>query len=344
MTNTRTALVSLVLGLVALTGCKKSDAPGQPGAATSGGAASGVAAPGAAPESDSQQEADGQLGEKLSKYIDCFNSFSSSVHRSEDRYFEWVDEKKGVTGKESSVMGLYQIDPSGCIEKIDKAKPLPPSLPDVEAAAEAYKAAATELTPLVAAAYTYYDQDDFKDDKFAKAKEMHGPLFEAFKKFDAADKALDGKVVALNEALSDRRLKVLANDPNRKIQYLVEKSVSDAKKLLAAAKVQKLEDLDEAKYTAALTSYETDVNNLDAFTTANKAEADKIMMFSSLMSNERDLLKAAKELGRRKRDNRDFNKEASSNFNASSVDGHPAQVIDKFNSLIGTVNGITYRN
>src|SRR5262249_39563011 len=157
-----------------------------------------------------------------------------------------------------------------------KAKGLPPSLPDVEAAAEAYKTAGTEVVPLVQTAYKYYDQKDYQDDKFAKAKEMHGPLSDAFKKFFDADKALDAKVITLKDALDERRLKVLESDPNRKLQYLVEKSLADAKKLLEVAKVAKLEDLDEAKYQAALTAYDTDVTNLETFAAANKAETDKV--------------------------------------------------------------------
>jgi hypothetical protein len=342
MTIDKATAVVIALAVLSLPGCKKDAAPGTPGAASAVAAGEPGAAPAAAGNA-AQQEADAQLGDKLHEYIGCFNGLSSSVHSSWDRYLDWVDEKKGITGKETHVYGLYQINQAEtCMKGLDKSKGLPPSLPDVEAAAEAYRTAATDLLPLVQAAHKYYDQNDYKDDKFAKAKEMHGPLSEAFKKFFDADKALDSKVITIKDALDERRLKALESDPNRKLQYLVEKSIASAKKLLEASRVTKLEDLDEAKYQAALTTYDTDVTNLETFVQNNKAEADKVTSIDSAIRDGQELVKVAKALGRRKREKKDFNKEFFSNSNPSMVEGHPAQVIDKFNSLIRQTNYLRF--
>jgi hypothetical protein len=332
------AVIALVF--LSLPGCKKDSAPGTAGAASAALAGEQAAAPGGnAP----QEDADSQLGEKLHEYIGCFNSLSNSIHSSWDRYLDWVDEKKGITGKERHVYGLYQINGAEtCMKGLDKSKGLPPSLPDVESAGEGYRAAATDLLPLVQAAYKYYDQNDYKDDAFAKAKEMHGPLSEAFKKFFEADKALDAKVVTLKDALDERRLKRLESDPSRKLQYLVEKSIADAKKLLEASKVTKLDELDEAKFQAALTAYDTDVTNLETFVGANKAEADKVSSIDSVIRYGQELVKTSKALARRKREKKDFNKEFFSNSNPRMVEGHPAQVIDKFNQLIRQTNNLRF--
>jgi hypothetical protein len=343
MTNPKFLTAAFVLALAALPSCKKLEKLEQ--AASSAAAAvqvPGKETPGAGAQDDGAGDADAKLGEKLSKYIDCFNSFSDSVHSSYNRYFDWIDEKKGITGKERNVYGLYKIDPQYCLKNLDDAKKLEPSLPDVETAAEAYRAAANDLNPLVAAAYKYYDQEDYKDDKFAKGKEMHGPLVDAFKKFFAADDALSAKVVPLNESLSERRLAALAKDPNNKLQYLIEKSVADAKKLMAVSTPKTLNDLDEAKFNAALETYDTSVTNLDTFATANKAETDKVMMFSSFLSDEQNLVKAAKALGRRKREKKDFNKEFFSSSSPQMVDGHPAQIIEKFNTVIRDKNNLSW--
>jgi hypothetical protein len=341
--NTQQITAAFVLSLAALSGCKKlENAAGAAGSAVAQ-LASAAETPGAAPAgNDSAEDADGKLGDKLSKYIDCLNNFSDSVRRSHDRYLDWIDEKKGLTGKERNVYGLYTVDPQYCLKNLDEAKGLKPSLPDVETAAETYRAAANDLTPLVAQAYKYYDQKDYEDDKFAKGKEMHGPLLEAFKKFHDADDALSAKVSTLNDALSVRRLAALEKDPNSKLQYLIEKSVADAKKLVAVSTPKTLADLDEAKFTAALEAYDTSVTNLETFATANKAETDHVMTFSSFLSNEQDLVKAAKALGRRKRDKKDFNKEFFSGNAPQMVDGHPAQVIEKFNTVIRDKNGLSW--
>jgi hypothetical protein len=292
------AVVALVL--LSLPGCKRDTAPGTPGSSSAVAAAGeqGAAAP--------QEEADAQLGNKLHEYLDCFNNFSSSVRSSWSRYRGWVDEEKGVTGKERNVQGLLQIyGAETCMKGLDKAKGLSPSLPDLEGAAEAYRTAATDLVPLIQAAYKYYDQKDYKDDAFARAKEMHGPLSEAFKRFFEADKALDAKFAVLKDALDERSLKRLESDPNRKLQYLVEKSIADAKKLLDASNVKKLEELDEAKFQAALTAYDTDVTNLETFVGENKAEASKVSSIDSVIRYGQDLVKTSKALIRRKREKKD---------------------------------------
>lgn len=338
----KSAAAVIALAFLSLTACKKDGGTG-PAGAGSAVAPSGEQAAAAPAGNDSQKEADAQLSEKLGEYVSCFNGLSSSVHSAWNRYLDWVDDKKGVTGKERHVYGIYQINSADyCYKELDKAKGLPPSLPDVEAAAEAYRTAANDLVPLVQAAHKYYDQNDYKDDKFAKAKEMHGPLAEAFKKFFEADKALDAKVMTLKDALDARRLKALEADPNRKLQYLVEKSIADAKKMLEVVKVQTLDELDDAKLQAALTAYDTDVTNLETFVSANKAEADKVSSISSVISDEQELLKTVKALSRRKREKKDFNKEFFSNSNPSMVEGHPAQVIDKYNRLIRTTNSLRF--
>jgi hypothetical protein len=254
-----------------------------------------------------------------------------------------VDEEKGVTGKERNVQGLLQIyGAETCMKGLDKAKGLSPSLPDLEGAAEAYRTAATDLVPLIQAAYKYYDQKDYKDDAFARAKEMHGPLSEAFKRFFEADKALDAKFAVLKDALDERSLKRLESDPNRKLQYLVEKSIADAKKLLDASNVTKLEELDEAKFQAALTAYDTDVTNLETFVGENKAEASKVSSIDSVIRYGQDLVKTSKALIRRKREKKDFNKEFFSGSNPRMVEGHPAQVVDKFNQMIRQTNSLRF--
>lgn len=330
--------IAIVLALAATAGCKRlASLEGVAGAVSA--AITGNSAPAAA---DDDGDADARLGAKLSHYIDCFNQLSRSVHSSEDRYFEWVDEKKGVTGKEHNVYGVYDVQPEYCEQGLDKANTAKPSLPDVESAAASYRSAIDALVPLVRAANKYYDQKDYEDDHFAKGKEMHGPLVAAFAKFDEADKALSAKVTALNDALGARRLAALAKDPARKLQYLVEQSVADAKKLLPVAKVEKLDQLDESKLAAALTAFETSETNLESFVQKNGQEADKVMSLSSAISAEQDLLKASKALLRRKRDKKDFNKEFFAGQNPELVEGHPAQVVDKYNDFIDRVNSLRY--
>lgn len=285
---------------------------------------------------------DGELADKLSNYISCLNGATRNVFDSRNRYLEWVkDEKVGPTGKERTVYApheIYQAD--GCIKDLDEAKTKKPPLAEIEAAAQAYRAALEKVKAEVKTAHGYYTQQDYKDDKFAKAKSMHPTLMGAYDGFKAANEPFETKVVALNEEVGKRQLEKISKDADRTLEYRQRTVVNAAKVLVKSAEVKTLAELDAASYDANLEAYSKTVTELDDYVTKNPAEASKVTLFSSFVSDSKDLLKAAKELSRRKRDNKDFAKERA--MFAHTVEGHPAQVIDKFNELVRESNGLRY--
>ncbi len=287
---------------------------------------------------------DGQLAEKLSKYITCLNGATPQVFRSKSRYLDWLkDEKVGPTGKERNVYGPLELSQSDfCLKELAEAKTMEPKLPEVEAAADAYSAQLTSMVPLVKDAADYYEQKDYTDDKFAKAKEMHPKLMAAFDAFEKVNEAFETKVVAENEAVGKRQLAKIAKDPDRKLEYKARVTVDQAKALVKAAEVRTLDELNQETFDAALKAFGDAVSDLDAYATQNKEQTDKVSMFSELTDNAKALQLAAKELSRRKRDKKDFNKEFFSGNNPEMVDGHPAQVIAKFNDVIQASNRLRY--
>ncbi len=332
--NHKIALL-MAAGLALLpVGCKKLAELQKAGEAASSAAAQ------VAEGVDPEEQKDSELSEKINGYIECLNRASRDAVDSKEAYLMRIDATTGPTGKEKGVW-IRQFDPSSCLQALDKAKGLPPPLPEIEATVGPYRAALEALAPLVKQAYEYYDRKNFSDDNWAKGKEMHAPLMAAFAKLKETNEPFEKKVVALNEGIQTRRLARLQKDPQRKLQYLVEFSVQDAKKLVKLAEVNELEKLDATAYAAQLAAYEKDISELDQYVTAHKDQADKVLLLSMFTSASNDYLKAAKELMRRKRDNKDFNKESSGN--PTNVDGHPAQVLDKYNSLIDRVNSLTFR-
>ena len=326
-----TATLGVIFALTAIMGCDKIRAIRK--------AAEGASTATAVQEAVDPDDA---LSEKLGEYINCLNYATKSVSYSRGQYFGWVDEKTGPTGKERSVGGLPAIDADNCLKSIDKAKTLPPTLPEVEAAAAAYKTALEELVPIADTAHKYYSQNDYKDDKLAKGKQMHAQIVAGFAKFRTADKSFDGIVTGMNEALSARQLQKLAKDPAARLHYLTKQSLAQAKVLVNAADIAQLKDLDAAKYQAALENFEKANTELETYTASHKAEVDKVSLFSSFVGDQEKFLKAAKDLMRRKRDNKDFNKETFSDRNPELVEGHPAQVTDKYNRMIGSSNSLHF--
>lgn len=296
-----------------------------------------------APGISSEEDKDAALGNKLGEYISCMNGTSKRVVDSRNRYLSWVkDEKVGPTGKERNIYGLYDINADGCYPNLDRAKTMSPSLPDVESAAAEYKKALEELDPLVKQANKYYDQDDYKDDKMAKGKAIHPQLMNGFAKFEQVSKGFEDRVTKLNDEVMARQLTRLEKDPTRRLQYLSQRGLNEAKAAIKLIDIAELKELDQQKYDVALQTYDRTLSELEQYAEKNKAEADKVMMFSSYLSSCKTFLKSAKDLMRRKRDNKDFNKEFFSNSSPQMVDGHPAQVIEKYNRMISDSNHLRY--
>ena len=295
-----------------------------------------------APGVSSEEEKDAQLGSKLGQYISCMNGTSKRVVDSRNRYLSWVDEKVGPTGKERNIYGLYDINASTCLPNLERAKAMQPTLPEVDSAAAEYRKALDELDPVVKQAEKYYDQKDYKDDKMAKGKQLHGELMNAFAKFEQVNKGFEDRVTALNDAVNLRQFARLEKDPSRRFQYLSQRSLNEAKALIKLTDIAELKELDLQKYDVALQTYDKALTELEQYAEAHKAETSKAMMFSSYLRSSKDFLKSAKELIRRKRDNKDFNKEFFSKSSPSMVEGHPAQVIEKYNRMIGDSNNLRY--
>jgi hypothetical protein len=332
-----------LLVVASLSGCKQI-AEARKAAEALKAAASAVAqGKGAAPGISSEEDKDSELGSKLGEYISCMNGTSKRVVDSRSRYLSWVkDEKAGPTGKERNIYGLYAINADSCYQALDRAKTMGPALPDVESAAIEYRRALEQLEPIVKQANEYYQQDDYKDDKMAKGKELHPQLMNGFAKFEQVSKGFEDRVTRLNDGVSARQLTRLEKDPARRLQYLSQRGLNEAKALIGLTNIAELKELDQQKYDVALQTYDKTLTELEQYADSHEAEADKIMMFSSYISSCKTFLKSAKELLRRKRDNKDFNKEFFSKSSPQLVDGHPTQVVESYNRMINDSNNLRY--
>ena len=291
---------------------------------------------------------DDQLGMKLQPYIGCINNTSSSVHRSMDRYFEWVDPEQGPTGSEKLIFGLFAInDPSPCIDGVAKVAEAEPRDADLEAAGTAYIEALKATVAIVDQAHKYYDQEDYKDDDFAKAKKMHPELVAAFESFTAADKALRDIVVAQNDALLERGLQRIEQEEGQKLRWHQAKLMHVAKSLLEATSAPiengKMQ-LDLAKFEPAFEEYEAAVEALSTYTKANQAEASSVILFSQFVSSSEELQKAGKELMRRHRDGGTFTESELQDLSRwpERVDGSPMKFMTKYDELVQNSNRLNW--
>ncbi len=331
-------VVAALLAAVACTsGCDKLKALGQKGVDSDGTDPSSASGGGGD---------DAQLSEKVDPYVDCINQVSPAVFNSRRYYLSWCDEKSGPTGKERHVYGLHKLHSTErCKQGIDKAAGLKPSLPEIEKVAAAYKAAVVKLEPIAQKAYDYYHQKNYKDDKMAQGKQMHPELMAAFTAFEKADKDMRAKVAKVKDELQERQLASLEKQEGKKLRWHHVSVMIEAKKLIRLGEVDDVPDLDLPAFSTQLTRYEKALGALDVYAKGHKAETDKVLLFSSFVDAGKEFLSASKEMMRRKRDNKKWTQSERMRLrsNAKWVDGHPAQVMDKYNSFIDASNRLHWR-
>lgn len=333
--SNRTMVVALAVGLFGTTGCDK--------------LVEGLANKAAEAAVDAQQAnmtEDDKLGNKLAGYIPCINDTSDRIVDARKRYSDWVDPKVGITGKETNVYGLYEIsDQKQCIDGIKAAADAEPEDTELETVATAYLTALQEAMPIINEAQKYYEEEDYKDDKFAKGKELHPKLLAAFDKFAAADEPFRKLVVGKNEALQERELVRVEKEEGRKLKFQNKIVMSKAKKLVEASDVKELKLMDLSAYETTLGEYEKAVDEMESYVKDHKAEADSVSTFSMFVDQATAMRKAAKDLMRRRRDKPEYTKEEIDYLNQGNehlVEGNPDAVMNAYNDLVSRSNSLSW--
>jgi len=334
MQRGRTIGVLLLISALSLAGCKRiiQEAIKARQAGADGG--------GVGQKTDEDQA----LGEKLNGYIrDCLNRYSKSVHSAEERYFEWADAKKGPTGKERNIYGVYEIslDPEQCKAAIAKANAAQPSKPDMEKLASAYSTALVSVVPVINEAHKYYERGDYKDDKMAKAKQLHPKLVAGFEAFDKADTDLSQLVDQVQEDLDKRELVRIEKEEGKKGHWHTVNTTLLAKPLLHEA-AKEVSKINLAGLSAAEDAYDQAVDAFETWSNQNKSESSNT---SSYLSSAKDLVIVGKNLVRHIRDKKPFSAFEKRQMGTSAgwmVEGSPDAVLDKYNKLVDAYNLVRY--
>ena len=331
------------LFLVALLGCspKPDSATAETPAAPAGPAAAAPVAPEKAAEPTAAPAAD-HLNAKLQSYINCYNKLDERAHRTITRYSSWVkDMKAGPTGTEKVVYGLYSIsseDVTACVAEFAQAAALRPDLPALDSAGKAYMVALAAMDKLVADAYTYYDRDNYKDDKFAKGKAIHGPLAASFESFGQASTVFSKALDVENDNLLAAQLEQIEKTQGRKLPYYQMALMAKAKGL---SEVLGDETFDATVAAPRLQAYEAMADEAMAFV---KPIKDGVPHgWSSFERTAEDFRKASKERFRRVRDKVPYSDGERMMLKPGSgwmVEGSSEKLIKAYNDLVNASNAM----
>jgi hypothetical protein len=280
--------------------------------------------------------ADNSLIKKSNFYItECFNKYSNRVVDSFNRYSSWVkDMEAGPTGKEQNIYGLYDLngDGSDCANAVASAKQLDPDLPDIEDAADKYVVSLKEVASQIKGVYNYYEQEDYKDDNFAKGKAAHAALVAAFKDFKSVNDNFSAAVDKLEDQVAEQELaKLKSGSGQQQYQYFVVESGIKAKKLKSLLQSKGYEEITADEMSPLIADFETTIESLRTAPDAKKTSSD------SYAKSCDDFAKASKEMMRRIRDGKKFSDTEQRQIAMGAgwmVEGSPAKVIKAYNDMI----------
>ncbi|MBO6939486.1 MAG: YiiG family protein [Deltaproteobacteria bacterium] len=291
--------------------------------------------------------ADAALMGRLSAYVsECINTLDDRILSSRARYRDWVDDDDGPRPNSRHVYGLYTFrDPSDCAESVAAASALSPRKPEMDAAAQAYVTAVTNLHGVVEEAERYYDRNDYQDDHMARGQELHGPLMANFNAFMVAREALIAHVdAAFEEALTKREQAVAPGDTRHRLLY---DTMRNAAEIARTANVhwREVGSIDHDSFFAKADGYQRQVDELEAaLGDVSEAERNAEMgrtfrALQSYVQTSQSFAQAAKSLARRVERGGGWSTGERMTLRAGAgshwmVGGSPGAALAKYNELL----------
>lgn len=117
--------------------------------------------------------------DKYNMYIGFGNRFDKNAIASYNRYFDWADREKGPSIDSKKIGGVSKLSETD-LKKLEKAIALDPEIEEVDDLMKAVLKDGITLQNVLENANSYYQKQDYKDDNFAKAKDLHKELVSAF--------------------------------------------------------------------------------------------------------------------------------------------------------------------
>ncbi|MBN9166395.1 MAG: YiiG family protein [Myxococcales bacterium] len=298
-------------------------------------------------ETASKEAASVDEDEALNGLVDCLNGLDHAISKSLERYTSWLPDAKegapqpGPTGKESSVWGLYKITDHE-MTTCDKGLKLASAKPEFKDTSEKFKAVADKIVPVINEANTYYDRKDFKDDKFAKGKELHTRLWPLAEEFFKVSHDFRAIVVKANDVRMEAELKEVEAQHGRNLLFHKLNVLKHAK---ASVRVATEEKAPLIELEPLMVAYEKAVEEMKTYASSHKDETGKVMMWSMFESKVEDYLKVLKERVRRVRDKKAYTSSEIRMLESGSgwmVEGSTAKVSRDYNDLVSRSNSLRF--
>jgi len=181
---------------------------------------------------------------KNNHYVECYNGFEKSRKNAVKRYFSWVkDPKQGPTGKERHVYGIHKIHHfDRCRKSVDEASKISVELKELNELAklmETYVGAGEKMVALVEKMHRYYEDEDYKDDKFAKGNKLHQEFMKSLSEIEPLAQRFQQVLMNAEDILGNQRMEYYKKNYGEKVRYLLMKTQVEAKRFVEIVQKEK---------------------------------------------------------------------------------------------------------
>jgi hypothetical protein len=182
-----------------------------------------------------------------------------------NRYLSWVDVKRGPTGKERIIYGLYSVGTSAnsAIEKARKTAGDKPAIPALDDATRQLASAFEALVPILNEAEAYYDRKDYLSDNMAGGKALHEKLVPAAMAFLAARATTEVLQNQLKDMLDRAQLAKIEKAEGKSVRWHVINTMTLAKKTVELMPSNPKGGADLQQFDAVLAAYGNAVRDFD---------------------------------------------------------------------------------
>lgn len=237
---------------------------------------------------------DGQTEAYVGKSNAVVELLNVSLRASESwrRYLSWADVKRGPTGKERIIYGLYSVSDSSAKDAIAEARKgagAEPAIPPLDGATKELADAFEVLFPIMNEAEAYYERKDYLYDKMKGGKELHAKLVPAALAYLAAREKAKDLQEQLKEMLDTHQLARLEASEGKSVRWHARHTTMLAKKAVDLLPRDPRKAGDLKAFDAALASFGDAVKEFDtAVRTSGKSGAGD--------SSPRDILGKLREM------------------------------------------------
>jgi hypothetical protein len=189
---------------------------------------------------------------KNNHYVECYNGFEKSRKHAVKRYFSWVkDPKQGPTGKERHVYGIHKIlQFDRCRNGVNEASKISVEMKELNELGklmETYLGAGEKMVALVEKMHRYYEDEDYKDDKFAKGNKLHQEFMKHLSEINPLAQRFQQLLMHVEDKLGKQRMEYYQKNYGEKVRYLLMKTQVEAKRFVEI--VQKEKDAEKVRKT-----------------------------------------------------------------------------------------------